>query len=46
VLQKVQLLVFGRHPEARAFEGGIVGLQFGIFVDQGDAAFLPERRIG
>ena len=46
VLQKVQLLVPGRHPEARAFAGGIVVLQFGIFVDDGDAAFLSERWIG
>ena len=46
VLEEVQLLVLGRRPEVLPLVGLIFFLQVARLVDDGDAAFLAERRIG
>ena len=46
VLEKVQLLVLRRRPEVLPLVGGVFLLQVAGLVDDGDAAFLAERRIG
>ena len=43
MLQEVQLLVFGRHPEVLPLVGAVVLFQFPFFRDDGDARLLPER---
>ena len=46
VLEEVQLLVLGRGPEVLPLVGLVFLLQVARLVDDGDAAFLAERRIG
>ena len=46
VLHEVELLVLGRGPKVLPFVGRVVFLQIAQLIDDGDAAFLTERRIG
>ena len=46
VLEKIELLVTRRSPEVIAHNNEALFLLVTLFVDHGDAALLPERRIG
>jgi len=46
MLEKIELLVLGRHPEAITLIGMILLFEVALLVDDGKAAFLAEGRIG
>ena len=46
MLEEIQLLVLGGGPEVLPFVCLILLLQIPLFVDNGNAALLPEGRVG